>query len=206
MVADGASSEGESEAGGDPAELLVNAYGTCMRVGGKWLARRYPSVPPTWREWIAEEAFERTATRWLADPELAARNLLAYYLTVVRNLAIDLARGGRPIAIPQEPGKLEPGAQPWVLQSQVEREDALLLRTVVIPEIRRMRPSQRRSVVEMQSCGADDTAIATALGIPRQQVQVQRVRAIRELRQKLRKLIRLKEGHKRQRGERDSGE
>ncbi|MFE9637056.1 hypothetical protein [Streptomyces sp. NPDC006463] len=181
---------------------MLAAYPKCMRQGLRWLRRRCPAMPPTWQEGIAEEAFYRTATRWLADPSLAGREVVPYYLTVVRNLVADQARAGRPVPIPRAPDSLQSGVQPWKGQLH---DDTALLETVVIPAIRTMRPGQRRTVVEMQSGGADDTAIATAMGIPRKQVQIQRVRAIKELRQKLRKLIR-PAGRMRQRGERDSGE
>ncbi|MFJ3841768.1 hypothetical protein ACIPY6_40560 [Streptomyces sp. NPDC090054] len=172
-----------------------------MRQGLRWLRRRCPSMPPTWHEWVAEESFYRTAKRWLSEPSLAGREVAPYYLTVVRNTVADEARAGRPVPIPRAPDSLQAGVRPWT----EPREDSSLLEAVVIPAIRTMRPGQRRTVVEMQSGGADDTAIATALGIPRKQVQIQRVRAIKELRQKLRKLIR-PPGRMRRRGEGDSGE
>ncbi|MFB7260763.1 hypothetical protein ACFCXH_01160 [Streptomyces nojiriensis] len=188
--------------GEEAAELVMAEYRDCMRQGLRWLRRRCPAMPPTWQEWIAEEAFYRTATRWLADPSLAGRELVPYYLAVVRNLVADQARAGRPVPIPRAPDGLQSGMRPWAEQVH---DDAALLETVVIPAIRTMRPGQRRTVVEMQSGGADDTAIATAMGIPRKQVQIQRVRAIKELREKLRKLIR-PAGRTGRRGERDSGE
>ncbi|MER7828063.1 hypothetical protein ABTX85_36525 [Streptomyces sp. NPDC096097] len=173
-----------------------------MRQGLRWLSRRCPVMTPTRQAEIAEEAFYRTTKRWLADPSLAGRELVPYYLTVVRNLVADEARAGRPVPIPRSPDSLDAGVRVWTEQAH---DDTTLLDAVVIPAIRTMRPGQRRTVVEMQSGGADDTAIATAMGIPRKQVQIQRVRAIKELRQKLRKLIR-PSGRTGRRGERDSGE
>ncbi|MFJ8570369.1 RNA polymerase sigma factor [Streptomyces sp. NPDC093514] len=173
-----------------------------MRQGLRWLRRRCPVMPPARQAEIAEEAFYRTTLRWLSDPSLAGRDLVPYYLTVVRNLVADEARAGRPVPMPRAPDSLEAGVRIWTEQVH---DDAALLEAVVRPAIRTMRPGQRRTVVEMQSGGADDTAIATAMGISRKQVQIQRVRAIKELREKLRKLIR-PTGRMGRRGERDSGE
>ncbi|MBT1187822.1 hypothetical protein HET69_28505 [Streptomyces sp. CJ_13] len=199
-----AGSPGGSEPGPDEetARLVMAAYPKCMRQGMRWLLHRCPEMLPTRRAEISEEAFYRTTKRWLADPSLAGRELVPYYLTVVRNLVADEARAGRPVPIPRAPDGLEAGVRVW--RGHVH-DDTALLETVVIPAIRTMRPGQRRTVVEMQSDGADDTAIATAMGIPRKQVQIQRVRAIKELREKLRKLIR-PAGRMGRRGERDCGE
>ncbi|MFF3675895.1 hypothetical protein ACFYYS_18210 [Streptomyces sp. NPDC002120] len=199
MVAGSRSEPGPDE---ETARLVMAQHPKCMRQGLRWLRRRCPVMPPAQHAEIAEEAFYRTTMRWLADPSLAGRELVPYYLTVVRNLVADEARAGRPVPIPRAPDGLEAGARVWTEQAH---DDTTLLETVVIPAIRTMRQGQRRQVVEMQSGGADDTAIATALGIPRKQVQIQRVRAIKELRQKLRKLIR-PTGRMGRRGERDSGE
>lgn len=202
MVAGGRTGHDRPGPGEETARQLMAAYPKCMRQGLRWLRRSCPAMPPTWHEWIAEEAFHRTAKQWLANPSLAGRELVPYYLTVVRNLVADHARAGRPVPIPRAPDGLQAGTRPWAEEAC---DDTSLLETVVIPAIRTMRPGQRRTVVEMQSGGADDTAIATALGIPRKQVQIQRVRAIKELRQKLRKLIR-PERRMGRRGERKSGE
>ncbi|MFF0220113.1 sigma-70 family RNA polymerase sigma factor [Streptomyces vinaceus] len=123
----------------------------------------------------------------MVDTTLTNRNLVPYYLTVVKNLAADEARAVRTAPILLAPDSLNCGVRLWAERIQDASE---LLDDLVIPAIRTMRPGQRRSVVEIQSQGADDTDISIALGIPRKQVQVQRVQAVKELRVKLRKSIR----------------
>ncbi|MEU8495214.1 sigma-70 family RNA polymerase sigma factor [Streptomyces sp. NPDC006656] len=53
-----------------------------------------------------------------------------------------------------------------------------------------MRPTQRRKVASLQARGLTDVEIAAALAIPLAQVHVQRHRAVRELRQALKRFIR----------------
>ncbi|MEV7416480.1 hypothetical protein [Streptomyces sp. NPDC089919] len=189
------------------AQVLLRAHPRCIRAALRWLRGKCPWLPPTWHEWAAEEAFYRTAIQWLTDPSLAHRDPLPYCLTTVRNLLTDHLRSSKPIPTPRDPSLVGAEDQPWARAERIAQEDARLLEEEVIPAIGRMPRTQRRDVLELQSRGADDTAIALDLGISRGQVQSQRARGIPELRQELKRRIRLKEERtRRQRGERYSSE
>lgn len=183
------------------SQLLVEKHQECLREVQQLLSWKFPTMPLARREDIALEAFARTAHKWLREPDLVWRDPVPYARIVGRNLAVDSLR--EKSAVPTCPHDLD---QVTVPHSGPD-DSAALLADVVIPAIRRMPRTQRRAVVELQSRGADDTLISAELGIPRRQVQVQRSRAIRELRSKLKDHIRLKaERNRQRRGEGGTGE
>ncbi|MFF1561038.1 RNA polymerase sigma factor [Streptomyces sp. NPDC058279] len=181
-------------------EQLVDAYPRYWREAGQMLGAKYATLSVAEREDIAQVAYERTARKWLREQLGPECDPVPYAIRAARNLAVDRLRKKRPLPLAHD-GSDGAGR---VVVSQARSDEGL---DAVKRAIRKMAPTQRHAVVELQSGGAEDDQICAELGIPRKQVQVQRSRAIQELRHKLRRHIRLKKERKQQhRGERDSGE
>ncbi|MET9695293.1 sigma-70 family RNA polymerase sigma factor [Streptomyces sp. NPDC006514] len=164
-------------------EQLVQVYSRYLTDVRKMLNSKFAAVPAAEREDIVQVAYERTARKWLREQLGEECDPVPYAIRAARNLAIDSVRKKRTVPLSQDNADR-------VAVPQNRSDEGL---DVVIRAIRRMAPTQRRAVVELQSSGAEDDEICAELGIPRKQVQVQRTRAIQELRHKLRRHIRLKE-------------
>ncbi|WP_168724463.1 sigma-70 family RNA polymerase sigma factor [Streptomyces sp. A1547] len=181
-------------------EELVKAYSRFRTEAGRMLSSKFPAVPAADREDFIQVAYERTARKWLREQLGPECDPVPYAIRTARNLAIDSLRKRRLVPLDHD----GPEGPDRVVVPLGRSDEGL---DVVIRAIRRMAPTQRRAVVELQSGGAEDDEICAELGIPRKQVQVQRTKAIRELRHKLRRHIRLKRKRKQQQqGEGDSGE
>ncbi|MFG2986996.1 RNA polymerase sigma factor [Streptomyces sp. NPDC048258] len=181
-------------------EELVKAYSRYRTEAGRMLGAKFRDVPAAEREDIVQVAYERTARKWLREQLGPEYDPVPYAIRTARNLAVDSLRKRCRVPLGHE----GPDGADRVVVPLGRGDEGL---DVVIRAIQRMAPTQRRAVVELQSGGAEDDEICAELGIPRKQVQVQRTRAIRELRHKLRSHIRLKRKRKQQQqGEGDSGE
>lgn len=198
MVAEESSDEAALPPWGDAVgERLLKTYPDYRKAVWQMLSSKFSSMSVAKREDISQVAFERTARKWLREQLGEECDPLPYALRVARNLAVDSLREKPPL--PMEHTGLERVSVP-----RGKADEGL---DVVIRAIREMAPTQSRKVVEMQSGGADDDAISAELGIPRKQVQVQRSKAVRYLRQKLRRHIRFNARQKKRGSEEgDSGE
>ncbi|MEH0658532.1 sigma-70 family RNA polymerase sigma factor [Streptomyces stelliscabiei] len=118
---------------------------------------------------IAHEAWIRALRDERFDPN---REPLPYIWTIARNLAKDLLRR-RGREVPLE--VLGDAATP-------EDDTLLLWREEIDPAIATVRSAQGRQVLMMQRDGREDDEIASHLGVSKNQVSVQRHRALREVR------------------------
>jgi RNA polymerase sigma-70 factor (ECF subfamily) len=140
---------------------------------------------------IAQEAFERVRARMSAGKIPASVNLRGYVRKTAWNLALDVLRA-------QRRSPVVPDAEP--MASVVFRRSAAAdidpLEELVRPAIAAMPPTRRREVVQMQSQGWEDRAIAEALGIAPERLHKDRSAAVRELRTEL--SLNIRDGHRRQ--------
>ncbi|MFD7133295.1 RNA polymerase sigma factor [Streptomyces sp. NPDC059894] len=117
---------------------------------------------------IAHEAWVRVWRDRRFDP---GREPLPYVWTIARNLATDLLRR-RGREVPLE-----------VLgDAAAEDDERTLWREEIDPAIATVRSTQGRRVLMMQRDGREDDEIASHLGVSKNQVRVQRHRALRTVR------------------------
>ncbi|MCX4739516.1 RNA polymerase sigma factor [Streptomyces antibioticus] len=123
---------------------------------------------------IAHEAWVRA---WRDERFDAGRDPLPYVWTIARNLATDLLRR-RGREVPLE-----------VLGDVVaaEDDDMTVWCEEIDPAIAAVRSPQGRQVLMMQRGGREDDEIASHLGVSKNQVSVQRHRALREVRRHVRR-------------------
>ncbi|WP_329468423.1 RNA polymerase sigma factor [Streptomyces sp. NBC_01431] len=168
-------------------------------------------------EHMAAETIGRAYEAWLDDPGKEGRGVLPYLMVILKNLANDayrvpslpadegtmkdierhiLARPARSSDLPLSFGSMTP-------HSPIEPMDELIK-----PAISRMKPTQRKTVAEMQSCGMDDQAIAEHMNRGVAVIQTLKSKAAEELRAdtKLRLHIRDEEPRKTRRQDEGEGE
>ncbi|MFF0591999.1 RNA polymerase sigma factor [Streptomyces antibioticus] len=123
---------------------------------------------------IAHEAWVRV---WRDERFDSGRDPLPYVWTIARNLATDLLRR-RGREVPLE-----------VLGDVVaaEGDDMTVWCEEIDPAIAAVRSPQGRQVLMMQRGGREDDEIASHLGVSKNQVSVQRHRALREVRRHVRR-------------------
>ncbi|WP_159046570.1 RNA polymerase sigma factor [Streptomyces sp. XY413] len=157
------------------------------------LRRKFPAINRASAEDIAAEVFLRAYRDWDHIGEL--RNPAGYLFKAAQNRALDIHRrlqreplldDGLLDELATRSNPLERAAQPAYPGS----DSSDPAKEVARQAVGAMRPSRRRQVALLQQQGLTDIEIATVLGISRNQVQVQRHHAVRELREQLKRYIR----------------
>ncbi|MFE9258778.1 RNA polymerase sigma factor [Streptomyces sp. NPDC006879] len=163
---------------GELGQRLLDNFDAYQRKTLGFLRCRYP-VLTGYHEDIWQEAFVRTARacqRGRLDP---ARDPYHYLRKAAENLARDAVEERREEPVDEE--RLRRAQESVAARGGPETRASEEIREVLRPAIDRMRATQRRAVVELQSLGLEDQEIADNLRVPRQQVAVQRSRAVDEL-------------------------
>ncbi|MFE5621091.1 RNA polymerase sigma factor [Streptomyces virginiae] len=133
---------------------------------------------------VAKEAFLKVGTAATEGKLKADTDVEAYLHTAARNLATDKYRQQKRM----RRHTVQMGGDALDLlpaQRTLSAEDREVLEQLVLPQIRGMRDSQRRRVVELQSRGMSDVEIAVLMGIPVGRLHNLRNKAVTHLRGKL---------------------
>ncbi|MEU9083364.1 sigma factor [Streptomyces sp. NPDC048357] len=168
----------------DVAQRLYEAYTPFMEAEPFELRREFRTLSLATCQNVAQEAYLRVG-RAAAEGRLKAdTDVMAYLHTAARNLAVDKYRKQKRL---RRHSVLMGGDALDVLPAQrtLAEEDREVLQQLVIPQIRSMRDSQRRRVVELQSRGLSDGEIAVLMGIPVDRLHKLRNKAVTHLRGKL---------------------
>jgi RNA polymerase sigma factor (sigma-70 family) len=162
----------------EQSRALLDCYERYMQLIPQRIRRRFPLVSAA-AEDLAQEAFLRTALA-CREGRLAPESDPAPYLwQTAKRLAIDILR-----RMPEKPTAHETLRQLQEAcgdQAADDEDEDEVLRDVVRPAIAEMRPTQRQTVLDLQSQGLADEAIAARLRVPKAQVSVQRSRAVAEI-------------------------
>ncbi|MEU9146534.1 sigma-70 family RNA polymerase sigma factor [Streptomyces sp. NPDC048349] len=186
MVADGDSGDAGLRLEQGVGQRLLDCYPAYMTQAVRHLCKCFPGMSVEQCKDVAQEAFLTTAKKCLERRAAPGRNVMGYLLVAARNLAVDKFRADRLALVGEE--ELDRLRTRRALR---RAEELHVLREVVDPAIQELGDTQYRKVVQLQSSGAADKDIAAELGISLVQVRVQRSKAIRELRRKLHRHIRL---------------
>ncbi len=201
MVTDGTSGDALLRLEGDVGQRLEGIYPDYMETATQFL-RQFPAMPLAEREDIAQQAFLNAAESLLRRGKDPGERLMGYLLRSAQRLALDGYRSNRTVVVDSE--VLD---HLWEQQSQVMDDPWDRRRELVDAAIAAMDQStQRRRVVYLTRLGFSPKEIADELGISRNQVAVQRHRAVLELQKRLQGTTRPGQPRKEQQGEEGSGE
>ncbi|MGN9760171.1 RNA polymerase sigma factor [Streptomyces sp. SD31] len=182
--------EGQPSAGAevDLAKRLLDYYDTFLAQETRFLHNTCNGeLSEQACEDVAQEAFMRVARKVAAAQLGPGVKIGAYLRTTPWHLAVDTLRAQKRTELMDDTA--------LVAASNPRSEDVDLLKELVRPAIEAMPPlSRRRTVVQLQSQGLDDTQISAALGITPDRIHRDRYAAVSELRSKLGKFIR--DGHR----------
>jgi RNA polymerase sigma factor (sigma-70 family) len=161
----------------EQSRALLDCYERYMQQTPQRIRRRFPLLSGA-AEDLAQEAFLRTAQACREGRLKPESDPFPYLWQTAKRLAIDILR-----CMPEKPIAHE---TLWQLQDRcgapaTDDEDDEVLHEVVRPAIAEMRPTQRQIVLDLQSQGLEDEAIAAHLQVPKAQVSVQRNRAVAEI-------------------------
>ncbi|WP_328741321.1 sigma-70 family RNA polymerase sigma factor (plasmid) [Streptomyces erythrochromogenes] len=168
----------------DVAQRLYEAYASFMETEPYELRREFRTLPLATCQDVAQEAYLKVG-RAAAEGKLDAdTDVMAYLHKAARNLAVDKYRRQKRL---RRHSVLMGGDALDVLPARrtLAQEDREVLQEVVIPQIRSMRDSQRRRVVELQSRGLSDREIALLMEISVERLHNLRNKAVTHLRGKL---------------------
>ncbi|MGW3058536.1 RNA polymerase sigma factor [Streptomyces goshikiensis] len=161
----------------------------------RYLQLQFPSLGPAAAEDVVAEVFVAAYRNWR---RIEAMDSPVHYLhRAARNRAIDTFRRLQRTPLTED-GAIDDLAErasflsvTQTLSHGYSRTDAGDVAAEVLQDaLQAMRPTQRRKVASLQARGLTDVEIAAVLAIPIAQVHVQRHRAVRELRQALKRYIR----------------
>ncbi|MFF3722230.1 RNA polymerase sigma factor, partial [Streptomyces erythrochromogenes] len=175
----------------DVAQRLYEAYTLFMETEPYELWREFRTLPLAACQDTSQEAYlkvGRAAAKGKLDAD-GDTDVMAYLHTAARNLAVDKYRQQKRL---RRHSVLMGGDALDALPTRrtVAQEDREVLHEVVIPQIRSMRDSQRRRVVELQSRGLSDLEIALLMEISVERLHNLRNKAVTHLRGKLARHIR----------------
>lgn len=161
----------------------------------RYVQLQFPSLGQAAAEDVVAEVFVRAFSDWgrigsMEDP-------VRYLRVAARNRAIDTCRRLQR-ASPTEDGAIGRLAEranrlnvAQALSHDYSQSDPGDVAAELLQQgLQAMRPTQRHKVASLQASGLTDVEISAALAIPLAQVHVQRHRAVRELRQALKRYIR----------------
>ncbi|MER6314358.1 sigma-70 family RNA polymerase sigma factor [Streptomyces sp. NPDC001581] len=200
-MTDGTSGDALLRLEGDVGQQLLGIYPDYMDEATQFL-RRFAGMPLAEREDIAQQAFLNAAESLLRRGVDPGDRLMGYLLKAAQRLALSGYRSNR--TVPVDSDVLD---HLWEQQSQVMDDPWDRRRELVDAAIAAMDEStQRRRVVYLTRLGFSPKEIADELGISRNQVAVQRRRAVLELQKRLQGKTRPGQPREEQQGEEGSGE
>ncbi|MEV0370546.1 sigma-70 family RNA polymerase sigma factor [Streptomyces sp. NPDC050636] len=174
----GSADEATLSFNGEQGKELLKNYATHIHQTACRIKKRFPTLAASADD-LAQEAFLRTAEACRQGRLKPGMDSYPYLWQTARRLAIDAVR--RSVEEPTDEDRLC-GIQDQAGEPQNAEEATLAeLREVVRPAIAVMRPTQRQRVLDLQSQGLEDDAIAAHLDVPKGQVAVQRNRGVAEL-------------------------
>ncbi|MFB6628147.1 RNA polymerase sigma factor [Streptomyces sp. NPDC056374] len=181
---------GEDTESASRARFLV-FYADLLPRLTRHLQGRFPLLGHAEAEDVAADVLFKAYTDW--DRLETLQNPTAYVFRSAQRRAIDAYRNRQRARLAEEDvaaALIREAAQSHHdhPSDSTDGETADMVREA----IQAMRPTKRREVVHLQSDGWSDTDIATALGISRNQLHVQRHHAVNELRKALAQHIRKK--------------
>ncbi|MFD0367677.1 RNA polymerase sigma factor [Streptomyces sp. NPDC127114] len=195
MVAGEASQESEP----DLAQRLADCYKTFLVAETLILLKKFGGklTRHACRD-VAHEAYMKVADKVLSGELGPETNLPAYLRAASRNLATDVLKAQKHLALLDEADLLP------TVPAQGQPFDAIEpMEELVIPTIDAMPRTQHRKVVQLQSQGLSDAQIAETLGITTERVHKDRHTAVSQLRVRLGAHIRNGHRKKTQRGGKD---
>ncbi|MFF2793140.1 RNA polymerase sigma factor [Streptomyces sp. NPDC058049] len=168
----------------DVAQRVYEAYTPFMETEPSRLRQEFRTLSLATCQDTAQEAYLRVGRAAEKGKLAADTDVMAYLHTAARNLAIDKYRRQKRL---RRHTVLMGGDALDVLPARrtLTGEDREVLQQLVIPQIRSMRDSQRRRVVELQSRGMNDLDIALLMGISVDRLHKLRNKAVTHLRGKL---------------------
>ncbi|WP_051774780.1 RNA polymerase sigma factor [Streptomyces sp. NRRL S-237] len=168
----------------DVAQRVYEAYTPFMETEPSRLRQEFRTLSLATCQDTAQEAYLRVGRAAEKGKLAADTDVMAYLHTAARNLAIDKYRRQKRL---RRHTVLMGGDALDVLPARrtLTGEDREVLQQLVIPQIRSMRDSQRRRVVELQSRGMSDLDIALLMGISVDRLHKLRNKAVTHLRGKL---------------------
>ncbi|MFE9933564.1 RNA polymerase sigma factor [Streptomyces sp. NPDC005533] len=200
-MTDGTSGDALLRLEGDVGQQLLGIYPDYMDEATRFL-RMFAGMPLDEREDIAQQAFLNAAESLLRRGVDPGERLMGYLLRTAQRLALSGYRSNRTVAVDSE--VLD---HLWEQQSQVMDDPWDRRRELVDAAIAAMDEStQRCRVVYLTRLGFSPKEIADELGISRNQVAVQRRRAVLELQKRLQGKTRPGQPREEQQGEEGSGE
>jgi RNA polymerase sigma-70 factor (ECF subfamily) len=181
----------------DLGQRLLDSYETFMETETRFLRNMWKGkLSEQACQDVAQEAFMRAARKAATGQLDPAVKIGAYLRTASYHLAIDRLRADKRTDFVDATAVMEATPSP-------RSEDVDPLNELVRPAIEAMPPSRRRTIVQLQSQGLDDTQISAELGIAPDRLHRDRYAAISELRSKLSAFIRDRHRKKTQRAKKD---
>ncbi|WP_167828975.1 sigma-70 family RNA polymerase sigma factor [Streptomyces sp. MZ04] len=165
---------------GEQSRALLDCYERYLQKTERMIRRTFPLLSGS-AEDLAQEAFLRTARACHENRLKPDTDMYPYLWQTAKRLAIDILRG-----VSEQPAsdetlhRLQDACDAPIPQPD-DPDYAEVLHDVIRPAIAEMRPTQRRTVVDLQSQGMEDEAISAYLQVPKAQVSVQRCRAVAEI-------------------------